>query len=109
MKDIIFKGVRICGKVLNKVLYFFEVGHARENSRCQQPELLDLIKEAHQEWVHTLDKFNYPIEEDMIDFAIYNINAAEKKYGYLIKKARKEKIALHPFSDMTEYNNMHSS
>ena len=102
MNDIIVK-VRSAGlKVLKRIIGFFEVGHARERARRQLPELIDQVKEAHREWAQALESFNYPIEEDMVDYAIYNVNAAEKKYAYLIKKARNEKIALDVPKSMME-------
>ncbi len=94
MSNILVKVRQISGKALSRIIVFFEVGHARERPLRQQPELIDQVKEAHREWVHALANFNYPIEEDMVDYAIFHVNAAEKKYAYLIKKARNEKITL---------------
>jgi hypothetical protein len=39
-----------------------------------------------------VENFNYYIDPDIIDYAVYDINAAEKKFVYLIKKARKENL-----------------
>ncbi len=102
MNDIISKVTEKSGRILNMVIGFFEVGHARENPHCRQPELVEQIKEAHRDWVDALDNFNYPIEDDMVDYAIYNVNAAEKKYAYLIKKARNENITLDVPKDLLE-------
>ncbi|MBU7007594.1 DUF2508 family protein [Phosphitispora fastidiosa] len=102
MSDIIFKVRRSGLKVLNRIIGFFELGHARERAHRQQPELIDQVIEAHREWARALQSFNYPIEEDMVDYAIYNVNAAEKKYAYLIKKARNEKIAMDVPKSMLE-------
>lgn len=71
---------------------YFSDGQALETVKDENQELLRLIKQAHKEWQAALNNFNYCYEDDMIDFSIYNIEAAEKKYVCLLKRARQEKI-----------------
>ena len=46
------------------------------------------IKIAHQEWKYARLYFDSVTDPDLIDHAIYNLEATEKKYTYLLKKAR---------------------
>ena len=46
----------------------------------------ELLKEAHQELMCAHNMFARVVDEEMVDCAIYNINAAEKHYNYLYKK-----------------------
>ena len=50
----------------------------------------ELLKEAHQELMCAHNMFARVVEEEMIDCAIYSINAAEKRYNYLYKKIKQE-------------------
>ncbi|MCL6588733.1 MAG: YaaL family protein [Firmicutes bacterium] len=43
---------------------------------------------AHQEWKYARLYFDSVTDPDLIDHAIYNLEATEKKYTYLLKKAR---------------------
>mgnify|MGYP000852365251 FL=1 len=49
-----------------------------------------LLKQAHLElmWAHNM--FARVVDQDMVDCAIFSINAAEKRYNYLIKKIKQE-------------------
>ncbi len=53
------------------------------------PEVIEL---ARLEWQDAQDYYTTVTEEDLIDHAAYRIRAAEKRYMYLIKKARQEGI-----------------
>ena len=50
----------------------------------------ELLKEAHQELMCAHNMFARVVEEEMVDCAIYSINAAEKRYNYLYKKIKQE-------------------
>ena len=50
--------------------------------------LLDLLEEARQEWTYAKIYFNNVTDPDLIDHAIYYMGATEKKYTYLLKRAR---------------------
>lgn len=49
-----------------------------------------LLKQAHMELMCAHDMFARVLDEDMVDCAIFSINAAEKRYNYLIKKIKQE-------------------
>lgn len=47
-----------------------------------------LLAEAHREWLAAREFFNHATDPDLIDYAILSLQAAEKRYVYLWKKAR---------------------
>ena len=53
--------------------------------------LVDLVDRAHREWEQAKAFFEEAADPDLIDHAIYAIEAAERKYIYLLKLAQKEK------------------
>ncbi len=79
-------------KLINAIIGIFKVGQAVEQADNKQQELLDRVRQAHKDWQTALNNFNYCSDPDMIDYAIYNIDATEKKYIGLIKIARKENV-----------------
>ena len=50
----------------------------------------ELLKEAHRELMCAHNMFARVVDEEMVDCAIYSINAAEKRYNYLYKKIKQE-------------------
>lgn len=54
--------------------------------------LVDLIDMAHREWEEARALFEEVKEPELVDHAIYAMEAAERKYVYLLKIAKKEKI-----------------
>ncbi|HEY8343891.1 MAG TPA: DUF2508 family protein [Bacillota bacterium] len=65
----------------------------REYSRAAQvDEDYLLVEEARQEWKSAREYFNTVTEPDLIDHAIYALEAAEKRFVYLLKKIREEQV-----------------
>ena len=68
--------------------------------RVQQPGLayitrekqVGLIEEAKQDWLAARNYFNAVTDPELIDHAIYMMEAAEKRYVYLLKRAREDGI-----------------
>ena len=54
-----------------------------------------LIEEAKQAWRDAKNRFDQTADPDLVDHAIYAVEAAERRYVYLLKKARKEGFSLH--------------
>lgn len=89
---------------------------AKENLICCGKQLVELIKRligektqqispeeeresylrnvdrAREEWQQALQNFDYYMGRDLIDFGVYQINAAEKKYIHLLNEARNHNI-----------------
>ncbi|MDD2212658.1 MAG: DUF2508 family protein [Clostridia bacterium] len=51
-----------------------------------------LVEKARAEWEQSKVLFNEAKDPALIDHAIYAMEAAERKYMYLLKEARKEKV-----------------
>lgn len=47
------------------------------------------IREAHRDWINAHRHFEYAAGFDQIDYAIYAIEAAEKRYEMLLRQAKK--------------------
>lgn len=54
--------------------------------------LINEIEKAKAEWAAAQQKLEYVTEQDQIDYAIYSLEAAEKKYEMLIRQAKKQNI-----------------
>ena len=56
------------------------------------PSLVTAVDDARLEWRRTLDEFNL-VDIEMIDYIIFKINAAERRYMLLLDQAKKENAA----------------
>lgn len=50
------------------------------------------LENAKKEWEEAKNIFENVSEPDLVDYAIYNVEAAEKKYVYLLKLIKSEKL-----------------
>ena len=48
------------------------------------------VKQAWQEWQDAKQRFNQVSEPGMVDYAVYSLQAAERRYIFLLQKAREE-------------------
>ena len=48
----------------------------------------DEVKRAYAEWQAAENYFDNVSDPDLVDFAIFDMQAARKKYAYMLKKAR---------------------
>lgn len=53
-------------------------------------EMLESIHRAQKEWMDKEKYFDYATDPDLIDFAIYEIEASKRKYAYLLKLAKEQ-------------------
>jgi len=63
-----------------------------KSSDLKEFSLVTLVEKARIEWEQSKVLFNEANDPDFIDHAIYAMEAAERKYMYLLKEARKEKV-----------------
>lgn len=54
-------------------------------------ELVAEIWKAHQDWVVARQKLDYAKSHDQIDYAVYIIEAAEKRYDMLLRQAKQQR------------------
>lgn len=54
----------------------------------EKPQIMQAVDEALQQWERARSYFNDVTDPDLIDHAIYEIEAAERKYVYLLRRAQ---------------------
>ncbi|MBP2654074.1 MAG: hypothetical protein H6Q73_1643 [Firmicutes bacterium] len=59
--------------------------------------LQEAVEQARQEWLYAQNYYNSVSDVDLVDHAVYLLQAAEKKYIYLMKKARSQGVTNSPF------------
>ncbi|WZL73413.1 YaaL family protein [Clostridiaceae bacterium 35-E11] len=59
-----------------------------EDLRTEEDKMIDTIRSAHEEWRNAEDFFQNVTEPDLVDYAIYRVEAARTRYTYLMKLAR---------------------
>lgn len=71
------------------------------NSKPAEVPLETLIEQAKQDWRLAQEVFRTsPDDSDLIDSASYMILAAERRYIYFLKKARRENFYYSPYSNV---------
>lgn len=71
-----------------------------DSDPCQyapMPALVDVVEQARREWLSAQNYYNSVSDTDLVDHAVYLMQAAEKKYMYLLKKARSEGVTYSPY------------
>lgn len=56
--------------------------------------LIQEIRTAHANWVAAQAHFEFALDKDQIDYAIYAMEAAEKRFEMLIKQAKKMNLSM---------------
>lgn len=62
----------------------------QKNDRLQ---LLQEIDKAHSEWITAQCRLDYVLEKEQIDYAVYALEAAEKRFEMLIKQAKQMELS----------------
>jgi hypothetical protein len=63
-----------------------------ESEWTKEYALLTLVEKARREWEEAQMLFNEVKEPELIDHAIYNMEATERKYMFLLKEAKKGNV-----------------
>jgi hypothetical protein len=68
----------------------FELSHRKQyyEDGVSKNAYADEVKKAYSDLKAAENYFNNADDPDLIDFAIYDLEAAKKKYSYMLKKAR---------------------
>ncbi|XEC94853.1 DUF2508 family protein [Paenibacillus tarimensis] len=65
-----------------------------KEERNELPEgLIKEIHDAHRDWVNAQRHFEYALGKDQVDYAIFAIEAAEKRYEMLLRHAKSLPVA----------------
>lgn len=75
-----------------KQLFQFIPGFKVKKRDDEYLDFCSTIAMAHQEWVDAQNFFENVVDAELIDHAIYKIEAAKSKYIYLLKIARENGI-----------------
>ena len=74
--------------------YLFSIFGGIKNTEEEQTDksndLVESVQAAQQEWRNALTFFENVSEPELVDYAIFNLETARRKYMYLLKLARKE-------------------
>jgi hypothetical protein len=62
-----------------------------QSEKDKEYALSTLVAKAHRDWLEAQALFNEVKEPDLIDHAIYAMEATERKYRFLLKQAKQEK------------------
>ena len=68
------------------------IDSSRDKPEPHQMTMPEIIEQARREWLDAQDYYNTVTDNDLIDHAAFRIQAAEKRYMYMKKKAREEGI-----------------
>ena len=66
-----------------------------ESIRRDRYLLLEEIHKAHMEWTTAQYRFDYAVEKEQIDYAVYALEAAEKRFEMLLKQAKDMNVTAH--------------
>lgn len=68
-----------------------------ESKSITLPSLAVVVEEARREWLNAQYYYNTVSDEDLVDHAVYLMQAAERKYIYLLKQARRAGVEYSPY------------
>lgn len=66
--------------------------HQRYLAEQERQQMLSAIRKAHREWQDAKHQLDHVDHRDQIDCAIYNFEAAQKRYEMLIRQAKTVKL-----------------
>ncbi|GAX88704.1 DUF2508 family protein [Effusibacillus lacus] len=66
----------------------------KEQEPSEEEKFLEELRLAHRDWMLAQQRLDLLTDPDLIDHAIYVLEAAEKKYGYYLRKAREDGIRI---------------
>lgn len=68
------------------------VSSINTEEKDENKEFVNLVNNAQHEWRTAEQFFENVSDPDLIDYAIYKVEAAKSRYRYLLKKAKEEGI-----------------
>ncbi|HOB19220.1 MAG TPA: YaaL family protein [Candidatus Atribacteria bacterium] len=75
---------------MKRFLLAFLGGYDGEEGPQDDALLLDNVKKAREEWYAAQNYFNNVSDPELVDYAIYKVEEARRKYMYLLNLAKKE-------------------
>ena len=90
-------------ETLQKIHGYLHLGQNIEPKTL--PSLPVVVEEARREWLNAQYYYNTVSDQDLVDHAVYLMQAAEKKYMYLLKQARRAGVVYSPYMVTTDEEN----
>ena len=73
----------------NKIFYLKNIASSIKAQETEDSkDIYDSIENAKRNWEDAKSIFENATDPDLIDYAIYNVDAAEKRYTYLLKQIK---------------------
>lgn len=96
VKKNLIKANNFAREHLSNISTLAGLGYKQREETSPEEKMLQEIWEAHEEWVNSINNFNYVSEPDLIEYSIYDIETKQKRYSYLIKQAKDQQIDVAP-------------
>jgi hypothetical protein len=80
--------VKICATIWDWACNYLVLKEDDESKK--EVSLEDMLQDAHREVQEAENLFARVEDEEMIDYAILNLQAAEKRYNYLLKTMKEQ-------------------
>lgn len=74
--------------ISNKVFLLKDIVNNQEEDGKNKDNLYINLKNAKKEWEDAKNIFENVSDPDLVDYAIYNVDAKEKRYMYLLKQIK---------------------
>jgi hypothetical protein len=84
-------------EAMRKIQVYISHGESRESKTLS--DLSAVVQQAKREWLDAEHYYNTVTDQDLVDHAVYLMQAAEKKYMYLLKIARQEGLEYSPYTN----------
>jgi hypothetical protein len=77
----------------------------KEKKKVETPNMLEMdsstklyyqIQQAKQEWILSQHSFEWAVHPEGIDYAVYAMEAAERKYMFLLNEAKRSGVMAKP-------------
>lgn len=88
VKQGLIEWIKGLGKNIIKSIFKYEDLNQEEKDERARKEL---IYDAHRQWMEKEDYFRCVSDSDLVDFAIYDMEASKRKYIYLLNNFKKER------------------
>lgn len=75
-------------RLVERIFHFVE--RIFRSEPIQRMSSVQMVQEAKSDWIYAKAYFDMVSDTDLVDYAVYMIMAAEKRYMYLLKCARQE-------------------
>lgn len=94
LKEKLISFGKLSGNMIKKLLKEKDQGPTPQEER---EKYLEDVNNARREWQLAQHNFKFYTGTDLIDYGVYQLNAAEKKYMHLLKEARVQNITAEQF------------